>query len=48
MVLTACDPNTATSHRQEEVASQLDDAMIAITEQIRNALQGFLDTLRQA
>jgi hypothetical protein len=34
--------------RQEAISRQLDDAMVAMTEQIGNALHGLQDTLRQA
>jgi hypothetical protein len=48
IALTTHDPNLAMlappiqsrTNKQEEVAGQLDDAMIAVTEQIGNALQG--------
>jgi hypothetical protein len=57
VVLTACDPTPPTqppptpqnrTDRQEVLVGQLDDAMVAVTEQIGNALWGLCDTLWQA
>jgi hypothetical protein len=57
IVLTVRDPTPPTqppttppnrNDGQEAVSGQLDDAMVAVTEQIGNALWGLRDTLWQA
>jgi hypothetical protein len=57
IVSTARDPTPPTqppptpqnrNDGQELVSGQLDDAMVAVTEQIGNALRGLRDTLQQA